>query len=153
MTQLTEETPNVDQNRMIILSLRPQYAVAILTGSKTVELRRTKPNIVVPTRALIYAISPTKALVGTCIVETVTSEDVSSIWRRFGSATGVEHGEFLRYFEGVSVGTALTLLSPETFSRQIALRDLRAKTQGFRPPRSFAYVDTKAGEKLLQLAA
>jgi len=153
MSQHTTIISNIDQKRMIILSLRPQFAVAILKGAKTVELRRTKPKIVVPTRALMYASSPVRALVGTCIVETVTSGDLSSLWRRFGPETGVRHREFLRYFDGISVGTALTLSTPETFRRKIALTDLRASTQGFGPPRSFAYVDAKAGEKLLRLAA
>jgi len=40
---------------MIVLSLKPLYAEAILSGAKTVELRRIGPNISVRTRALIYA--------------------------------------------------------------------------------------------------
>ena len=39
---------------------------AILAGVKTVELRRTVPKIVIPTRALLYAASPVRALLGTC---------------------------------------------------------------------------------------
>ena len=43
----------LDQERMIVLPLKPRFADAILTGEKTVELRRAEPKIVVPTRALI----------------------------------------------------------------------------------------------------
>ena len=45
----------VDPDRMIVLSLKPLYAEAILSGAKTVELRRIGPKISVRTRALIYA--------------------------------------------------------------------------------------------------
>ena len=47
------ETPGLDLDRMVVLSLRPRFAEAILAGDKTVELRRTVPKIVVPTRALL----------------------------------------------------------------------------------------------------
>jgi len=40
---------------MIVLSLKPLYAEAILSGAKTVELRRIGPKISVRARALIYA--------------------------------------------------------------------------------------------------
>ena len=64
----------VDPERMIVLSLKPRYAEAILSGAKTVELRRIEPKLSVPTRALIYASTPVKALLGTCIVERVTAD-------------------------------------------------------------------------------
>ena len=153
MSEHTEYNSSVDQNRMIILSIKPRFADAILVGTKTVELRRTKPKIVVPTRALIYASMPVGALLGTCVVETVITEDIVSLWRVFGSRTGLLHGEFLRYFEGVRVGTALTLSHPERFPQQIALADLRSERRGFRPPQSFAYVDAETGMKLLRMAA
>ena len=40
----------LDQDRMIVLSLKPGFAEAILAGDKTVELRRIAPRIVVPTQ-------------------------------------------------------------------------------------------------------
>ena len=52
---MIEDMQDLDQDRMIVLSLKPRFAEAILTGDKTVELRRAEPKIVVPTRALLYA--------------------------------------------------------------------------------------------------
>ena len=52
---------------------RPRFAEAILAGVKTVELRRTVPKIVVPTLALLYATTPVRALLGTCIITDVRS--------------------------------------------------------------------------------
>ena len=143
----------LDRSRMMILSLKPRFADAILSGVKTVELRRTEPKIRVPTRALIYATTPVRALLGTCIVTTVSSDDLAALWQKYGSNTGLRHPEFLHYFDGVDAGTALTLASASRFREPIPLGDLRSKPWGFRPPQSFAYVDAETGNQLLQMAA
>ena len=123
------------------------------TSSYGVELRRTEPKIVVPTRALLYATTPVRALLGTCVITSVESANLAVLWREYGSRTALLYQEFQQYFEGVAVGTALTLTDPRQFSRIVPLQDLRAKPRSFRPPQSFAYVDTKTGDRLLRMAA
>jgi predicted transcriptional regulator len=143
----------LDRDRMMILSLRPRFAEAILSGVKTVELRRTEPKIRVPTLALIYASTPVRALLGTCVVTSVESGHLPALWQAHGAGSGIDHGEFLQYFEGVQAGSALSLASPTRFSRPIPLVELRSRPKGFRPPQSFSYVDAKTGNHLLQMAA
>ena len=147
------EAQTLDPSRMVVLSLKPRFAEAILAGGKTVELRRTVPKIVVPTRALLYAATPVRALLGTCVVTDVASAELDVLWQEHGPGTGLAHQEFRRYFEGVDAGAALTLAHPQPFSRSIPLEDLRARPRGFRPPQSFAYVDTQTGDRLLRMAA
>ena len=38
---MSNDFHGLDQDRMVVLSLRPRFAEAILAGVKTVELRRT----------------------------------------------------------------------------------------------------------------
>ena len=148
-----EDMQELDQDRMVVLSLKPRFAEAILAGDKTVELRRIEPRIVVPTRALLYAATPVRALLGTCVITSVRSADLAVLWREYGSRTALLHHEFHQYFEAVDVGTALMLTQPQQFTREIPLQDLRATPKSFRPPQSFAYVDTKTGNRLLRMAA
>ncbi|MYB10905.1 MAG: ASCH domain-containing protein [Acidimicrobiia bacterium] len=150
---MTEEIEALDQSRMIVLSLRPRFAEAILAGTKTVELRRTRPRIEVPTRALLYATTPIRALLGTCIITEVRSADLTALWREYGSSSELSHSEFKHYFDGLDVGTALTLAHQQPLDRMVPLQDLRANPRGFRPPQSFAYVDAKTGHRLLGMAA
>ncbi len=153
MTEYSVHGMALDRDRMMILSLRPRFADAILSGVKTVELRRTEPKIRVPTLALIYASTPVRALLGTCVVTSVESDHLGALWQVHGGRSGLDHGEFLSYFEGVEAGTALSLASPRRFSRPVPLVELRARSKGFRPPQSFSYVATETGNCLLQLAA
>ena len=143
----------LDQDRMIVLSLKPRFAEAILAGNKTVELRRTAPRIVAPTRALLYSTTPVQALVGRCVVTSVRSADLASLWQEHGSRTGLARHEFQRYFEGIDTGAALALAHPQPFNRVVPLQKLRAMPEGFRPPQSFAYVDAQTGYRLIRMAA
>ena len=143
----------IDPDRMIVLSLRPRFAEAILAGDKTVELRRTEPKIETPILALLYAASPVRSLIGTCIITSVWSANLGDIWRKHRQEVGLPYREFQQYFKGVDKGTALALIQPQKFSRWIPLQDLRARREGFRPPQSFAYVDTKTGGQFIQMAA
>ncbi|MCY4256757.1 MAG: ASCH domain-containing protein [bacterium] len=150
---MIEEVMGLDQDRMVVLSLKPRFAEAILVGLKTVEFRRIMPKIEVPTRALLYASTPTQALLGTCIVTDVLSSDLAGLWREHGSQSALAYSEFKAYFTDLTVGTALMLAQPQSFSIEVPLQDLRAEPQGFRPPQSFAYVDTDTGNRLIQMAA
>lgn len=150
---MTTEVPGLDPERMVVLSLKPRFAEAILAGDKTVELRRTVPKIVVPTLALLYAATPVRALLGTCIVTSVRSAELAVLWREYGSRSDLRYHEFQQYFEGVDVGAALTLTEPRPLGRKIPLRDMRVKPRSFRPPQSFAYVDAKTGDRLIRMAA
>ena len=153
MTEYSLDGVPLDRDRMMILSLRPRFAEAILSGAKTVELRRTEPKIRVPTLALIYASTPVRALLGTCVVTSVESDCLAALWQAHGAGSGLDHGEFLNYFEGVEAGSALSLMSPRRFNRPIPLAELRSRPKGFRPPQSFSYVDAKTGNRLLRMAA
>ncbi len=143
----------LDRDRMMILSLRPRFADAILSGVKTVELRRTEPKIRVPTLALIYASTPVRALLGTCVVTSIESGHLAVLWRVHGAGSGLDHGEFMNYFEGVQAGSALSLANLRRLDRPIPLVELRSRPTGFRPSQSFSYVDSEIGNHLLQLAA
>ena len=151
---MSDYSEMLDEDRMVVLSLKPRFAEAILAGVKTVELRRTVPKIVVPTRgALLYATTPVRALLGNCIITSVESVDLAVLWGKHGSKSDLSHDEFQQYFDGADVGTALELDEPQAFSRPIPLQDLREYPRGFRPPQSFAYVDTTTGHRLMHMAA
>ena len=143
----------LDPDRMVVLSLKPRFAEAILAGDKTVELRRTEPKIETPILALLYAASPVRSLIGTCIITSVWSANLGDIWRKHRQEVGLPYREFQQYFKGVDKGTALALIQPQEFSRWVPLQDLRARQGGFRPPQSFAYVDTKTGGQFIRMAA
>ncbi len=137
-----------DPNRALVLSLKPKFAEAILSGTKTAEIRRVMPRITIPTRALLYASGPTRSLAGTCVVRTVARHPVNELWRLHGKQTGLSRTEFDAYLAGRDHGVALLLEQAETLPAPIPLHALR-RAENFRPPQSLAYIDHRQRERLL----
>lgn len=125
--------------RDVVLSIRPHYSDKILSGDKTVELRRRFP-VSAPrgTMAYIYSTSPVRAMVGIVEIENVIKLPVDQIWARFEERASINKIDFSRYFEGLDFGYALVFDEVRTFSRPIPLAELREQF-GFEPPQSFLY--------------
>jgi len=123
--------------RVALMSIHPEYAEKLLSGSKRVEFRRAGPKERVD-RLLVYATRPIGALVG--ILEIVKSIRATplELWREFGPVGGIEKKAFFTYFSGSATGSALIVgrvwrLGCAVGLEQAGLRD--------RAPQSFCYVE------------
>ena len=139
---------DLDATRALVLSLKPRFAEAILTGNKTVELRRIMPRITIPTLALLYATGPERSLVGTCIVHSVARLPIDVLWRRHGAKTALAKSEFEAYLTGRDEGVALFLERPDRLPAPVPLHALR-RAGNFRPPQSLAYVRHDQRQRLI----
>jgi predicted transcriptional regulator len=117
--------------------LRPQYAAAIIDGSKTVELRRRFTNRPV-VLALIYVSKTDKAITARAVVKKVEKLPVSSLWRIARDTAAVSRGEFDRYLHDIEIGYAITLGRIEMQRRPVTLTELLARFD-LRPPQSFMF--------------
>lgn len=108
---------NRPHRRVALFSIKPRYAHAILDGTKTVELRRSR----VPTDltdVVIYASSPQQAIVGWFEVKRVEEASPTELWRRYRNVVGVTRSEYRSYLAGsqtayaVVVGRATRLSAP-----------------------------------------
>lgn len=139
----------MDDTQLLFLSLKPKYAAAILSGDKTIELRRSRPLLNSPTSALLYASSPQMALVGSCVVERVISLPVGDLWGDYGAKTGVSYDEYSDYFEGKSTANGLVLSEVTPLSEPVGLEQIRKLWAGFQPPQSFLYVPFEMGMRFV----
>lgn len=121
----------------ILISIKPQYALPIFNGMKTVELRRRKPSIVPGARIWIYATAPVAALQGYAHLDRVVSGTPLSIWRDFGDQTGVSKAEFERYFSESESAFALVLSKVRALEHPILLKQIRERVGNFHPPQFF----------------
>lgn len=126
--------------RALLLSLRPRFAELVLAGAKSVELRRVPPNVPAGAVALIYATSPTCAIVGVAAVVAVHVDNRERIWQQHGKHTGVTRREFDEYFKGSLEAVAITLSAVRRLPCPVGLAQLRQGQAWFRPPQSFRYL-------------
>jgi predicted transcriptional regulator len=137
--------------RGILLSIKPQYADLILSGEKTAELRRVRPDLESGDMVILYASSPVSAIVGAFTVQDVREDEVETLWQAVGSQSFVSKPEFSSYFSGKDAGIAILIQDAAEISPQISLDKLRRFYDGFHPPQGYRYLRSleDAGQSLL----
>lgn len=140
-------------DRALFLSLKPRYADLILDGEKTVELRRIRPRAETGTLVVVYACTPVRAVLGTCIVEGIRTTTPTEIWDLHGPWTCVGRQEFDAYFRGRSVASAITVGQALRLASPVSLDHLRRDLDRFTPPQSFRYLTAAEVRSFLPAAS
>lgn len=121
----------------ILISIKPKYLDLILSGRKTVELRKQSTRIPPGARLLLYASSPRCAVVGEARVAFREILAIDEIWATHGAAAAVTRDELDGYYAGTDRGVVLGLAEVRAFPSELPLRSLRGAREGFRPPQSY----------------
>jgi predicted transcriptional regulator len=135
-----------DARQIVLLSIKPRFADAIIAGAKRVEFRRTRCRPGLDT-AIIYVTAPTKKILGYFEVTRVEEMSPVTAWRRYGEVGGISRMEFDRYYAGaaravvISVGRVVRL----PFVRHLGALGARYK----RPPQSLQYVPLRLDPEFL----
>jgi predicted transcriptional regulator len=120
-----------------ILSIKPQYADAILSGLKKVEFRKFafKKDV---EKVFIYSTSPVKKITGYFTFNKIVESSPQSLWEEFGKIGFIGKQEFFKYFENRNTGFSICIVSTYKFSESI---DPYEEFKNFIPPQSFCYAD------------
>jgi len=123
----------------VVFSIHPEHANKILTGEKTVELRRKFTDEFEPGGlAMIYSTNPIKALTGVAKIQDVQRLKLTTLWKEHREQSCVQKDDFDSYFSGLERGYAIILNEARPLPRPIHLDELRVRC-GFAPPQSFQY--------------
>ncbi len=124
----------------LLVSVRPRFAEAILSGTKRVELRRRTPRVGPSETVLVYATVPTAALIGVFEVENVQRLPLDDLWRRVTNIAEVTRDEFRDYFHGLTEGVGIFVASAMRLEYPVPLAELRRIWKGFHPPQGYRYI-------------
>jgi predicted transcriptional regulator len=123
-----------------IISLNPVFAERIISGSKTVELRRRRMHLEPRTRLWLYSTMPVGRFVATTTVVDVHHDVPESLWRRFWKRLGLSRSEYDQYCAGAEWLTAIELGEVVPLIRTLSLSDVRKAGPLFQPPRALMSV-------------
>jgi predicted transcriptional regulator len=129
-----------EQKCAVLMSIRPRFAELILSGSKTVELRRSSLRVSRGDKVVVYVSSPSSSVVGAFDVEEVAVGAPSGMWTRVRGRCGITRAEFDSYYQAATRAVAIFLCNPRSLRRPIPLSELRRRMVGFHPPQSFCYL-------------
>jgi predicted transcriptional regulator len=118
------------------MSIRPQFASAILNGTKTVEFRkRALANDI--QRVIIYTTAPVQAVVGEFTIASQIVTSPGALWRRFSKVAGIDRRSFFEYFEGTTEAVGIVIDAVTEYDTPVSIEDIEP---GAKPPQSFIYV-------------
>lgn len=121
----------------VLLSVKPQFAQAILDGTKRFEFRRALYRCPDVKTAVLYASSPIQRVIGEFNVADILALAPDALWRATHRYAGIDRDYFDAYFGGREIGFALKVGSARRYRRPLSLyRDFRIAV----PPQSFCYL-------------
>ena len=125
--------------RAAVMSIHPQYAVAIMSGEKRVEFRKRRLASDVST-VWVYATAPTQRIIGCFRIAEVVELSPRQMWHRYGRYGCISKKAFDEYYRHHSVAIGIVVGSVEALDRPLPLDEILPSGV---PPQSFAYVTEK----------
>lgn len=132
----------------VLISLDERHATNILAGTKQVELRRRTMHVEPGSIIWLYVKKPVGAVVGFAVVGATYSAAPSTVWRKFGPVSGLSKSEFMNYFDGAFVASAMALSGSKKLKTPVTLDTLRAVVPGFHPPQFYCRLNADSLIKL-----
>jgi len=122
-------------DKIILLSIKPEYSKLILRGEKTIELRKAFPKFCTG-YVLIYESRPTKKI--TCFLK-IKKTHIRSIKEliKFSKKAKVTRTFINEYFRGKDRGIAIEIERVFELEEKIPLERLKIT-----PPQNFRYIRT-----------
>ena len=121
----------------ILMSIKPPYVDMLVSGCKTVEIRKRAVRAPAGARIWIYATSPRQQVVAFARLEEVALEAPDQIWHVFGDRAGIDRSEFDAYVGEAQVVAALCLTEVTELDAPLCPR---GEKPAFRPPQSYAFL-------------
>ncbi len=121
----------------VLMSIKPPYVDMLVSGCKTVEIRKRAVRAPAGARIWIYATSPRRKVVASARLEAVAVETPDEIWGTFGDRAGIGRREFDAYVGKAEAVAALTLTEITELEAPLCPREERP---AFRPPQSWSFL-------------
>ena len=119
----------------MLLSIKPEYAKAILAGQKKYEFRKRRCKVSV-SKIVFYATAPESRVVGEAEIEDIIEGDPSEIWEQTKGSAGIAREKYCRYYRGYSKAVAYKLKSVIVYDPPKKLSDYGIS----HVPQSFIYI-------------
>jgi len=121
----------------ILISVHPRHVDSMISGQKTVELRRRPLKLSSGCRVWIYCTLPRGSVEAVGIVADVVAANPPEIWRTYGNHCGITKAEFDTYYSGTDIAYAIVFSSVRKLSLTFALGEIRRHLATFHPPQFF----------------
>lgn len=125
------------QHKYVLLSIKPEYAIAISKGLKKVEFRK-KVFADTVEMAFVYSSSPQKRIIGSFLIRHIEKGTPSEIWDRYSEVGCISKQKFDSYYLGHEIAYGIEISSFVNYKEPL---DPCSCDSTFRAPQSYCYID------------
>lgn len=129
------------RSQAVLMSIRPEFAEAMIKGTKTVEFRRRFSKRHAGAKVWFYASRPIQSILLTARISHVHHDGPATLWANHKERAGISEETFAGYFSGARSGFALSLERLRPLTDPIPLDRVRQICPDFRPPQAFRVMD------------
>lgn len=134
-------------NKILLISVKPEFAQKIFNGTKTIELRKSMPNVSKEDIVLIYGTVPNKCLMGFGRVDNTIKENPRAIWNTHAAHLGIDKKRYFEYYKDAAFAIGIMLKDIKLFPKPISLSEIKKTYPTFTPPQTFKYLDNSFFKK------
>lgn len=138
-------------SRVMLISIKPEFAEKIFNGEKSIELRKATPSVEPGDVVIVYCTLPVKAVIGYCRVEKIIKMAPKQLWLEHQSRLGIDEKRFREYYKNVDMAVGISLKEICRLDDDISLDTIKEKFPRFSPPQTFRYYDNEVLEKYINL--
>ena len=120
----------------VLLSIKPEFALKILDGSKKYEYRRAIFKNQRVRTVVVYASDPIKQIEGEFEIEDILHEELQSLWAKTKLHAGISEKSYFNYFTNKSKGYAIKVRATRLYEDPLPLSSLMISS----PPQSYMYL-------------
>jgi predicted transcriptional regulator len=128
-------------SKLLLISIKEKYVAKIISGKKTIELRKSQPKVKAGDTVIIYTTQPKKAVTAIATVKQIIKLTPQNMWDQYKNNLGIEKVEFEDYYKGNAVAVGIELCDIIQLDAEILLSAIKLIHPTFTPPQTFKYLD------------
>lgn len=128
-------------SELILISVKDRYVKEMLSGRKTIELRKSAPKAVAGDTLIIYTTQPKKAITAIAIVKQIIKCEPQEMWRQYHDKLGIDKTGFDDYYKNNKKAVGIELSEVIPLDGEILLSAIKLIHPSFTPPQTFKYLN------------
>lgn len=142
-------------SKAVLISIHPKWCNLIVSGRKTIEIRKSAPSQKTPFRCYIYCTVPKKAVIGEFVCDRVENLDIPMVVPPLPLTTGEAHNiydacleisDVMRYADGRGFLCCWHISELNIYKEPLSLTEFRYANRDqaiTKPPQSWCYVERR----------
>src|SRR5690606_6349753 len=126
-------------NKLILISIKEKYVNQILSGKKTIELRKAEPKASQGDTIIIYTTQPKKAVTAVAIIDEILVYTPEKMWELHHNHLGIDKESFDKYYNGYAKAVGIKFKEVFPLDAEILLSAIKLIHPNFSPPQTFKY--------------